>query len=101
MTWESVSVTDVIVNRSKPSLAGRIPSESQWCGDEEQQTDNRSRETMAREFRAGVTLDAAGAPEPTSLLHQDSGQNTGKGVNLSQDRPITRTTARDMRERHW
>jgi hypothetical protein len=83
------------------SLVGRIRLESQCCGDDEQQTDKGNCETIVQEFRAGVELVGAKRPEPISFSHHESDQNMGKGMGLLQNRLTPRTTARDLRERHW
>jgi hypothetical protein len=85
MTRESVSVTDASMNRLQLSLPDRIPSESQGCRDEEQQTDKGNRETMVRESRTGVKFDGSGSPEPISFSHHESDENTGKGTDPLQD----------------
>jgi hypothetical protein len=79
----------------------RIRLESQWCRDDEQQTDKGNCETIVEEFRSGVKLVGANRPEPTSFSHHESDRNMGKGVGLLQNRLTPRTTARDLRERHW
>jgi hypothetical protein len=100
MTLEFVSARDVIVNRLKGPLVDRIPSESQWCGDEEQHADKRNREATVRGFRTGAKLDGAGRPEPTSFSHHEGHQDTGKVLALLQDRLIPKPTAPNLREKH-
>jgi hypothetical protein len=65
MTGQPLGVTDAVADRSKKSLADRTPSESQSHTVEKQQTDERNRKTMERQFEAGVKLDDTRTLEPT------------------------------------
>jgi hypothetical protein len=68
--------------RRGPQRRGLAPLQSQQCADEEQQSDRQNRETMERQFPAGVKLDGVGPAEQTSASRHEKDQNVGKAVNV-------------------